>query len=250
MSGFFSFPPHHPQKIWKFVHTRYVNFFVVLLKNLWLLQLWNWFLLIICFNELPDWLMRCRSNVQLSWWSSMPLLEVAEAENWVQLAVLEVMKIGLMLILRLVIWELFFLFFFSFFSHLGGCGIFCVRKILMLQLSSWNQWRFLHAGLGEVPFCKISTSGCMSMTWKFRSLDSLLSKAGLWNLGLTNLELLSCFEIHDWRNLIFCGGVLENSGNCQGWDFWVLEKVWKMSRMRFIAFCLWTKCQTGLLLSL
>ncbi len=126
-------------------------------------------------------------------------------------------------------WELFFLFFFSFFSSLGWVwNFFCVRKILMLQLSSWNQWRFLHAGLGEVPFCKISTSGCiMSMTWKFRSLDSFLSKAGLWNLGLTNLELLSYFEIHDWRNLIFCGGVLENSGNCQGWDFWVLEKFGK-----------------------
>jgi len=52
-----------------------------------------------------------------------PTRSFAEAENWVQLAVLEVMKIGLMLILRLVIWELFFLFFFSFFSHLGGCGI-------------------------------------------------------------------------------------------------------------------------------
>jgi hypothetical protein len=50
----------------------------------------------------------------------MPLLEVAEAENWVQLAVLEVMKIGLMLILSLVIGSCFF---FSFFSHLGGCGI-------------------------------------------------------------------------------------------------------------------------------
>jgi hypothetical protein len=102
-----------------------------------------------------------------------------------------------------------------------------LRKILMLQISSWNQWRFLHAGLGEVSFCKISTFGSMSMTWKFRSLDSFLSKEGLWNLGLTNLELLSCFEIHGWRNLIFCGGVLENSGNCQGWDLWVLENFGK-----------------------
>ncbi len=58
----------------------------------------------------------------------MPLLEVAEAENWVQLAVLEVMKIGLMLILSLVIGSCFFFFFFSFFSHL--------RKILILQISS------------------------------------------------------------------------------------------------------------------
>jgi hypothetical protein len=45
----------------------------------------------------------------------MPLLEVAEAENWVQLAVLEVMKIGLMLILSLVIGSCFFFFFFPFF---------------------------------------------------------------------------------------------------------------------------------------
>jgi hypothetical protein len=45
----------------------------------------------------------------------MPLLEVAEAENWVQLAVLEVMKIGLMLILRLVIGSCFFFSFFPFF---------------------------------------------------------------------------------------------------------------------------------------
>jgi len=45
----------------------------------------------------------------------MPLLEVAEAENWVQLAVLEVMKIGLMLILSLVIGSCFFSLFFPFF---------------------------------------------------------------------------------------------------------------------------------------
>jgi hypothetical protein len=128
-----------------------------------------------------------------------------------------------------------------------------LRKILILQISSWNQWRFLHAGLGEVSFCNISTSGSMSMTWKFRSLDSFLSKAGLWNLGLTNLELLSCFEIHGWRNL--------KKPDLLWWGFgkfWKLSRMRfmgfgnfkKMSRMRFIAFCLWTKCQTGLLLLL
>jgi hypothetical protein len=58
----------------------------------------------------------------------MPLLEVAEAENWVQLAVLEVMKIGLMLILRLVIGSCFFFSFFPFFPHLGGCGISSVSE--------------------------------------------------------------------------------------------------------------------------